>query len=66
MCASAISQARIESLYYGVPDKKSGGVENGPQIFNQPSCHWKPEVYSGLLENEVRELMKTFFLGLRQ
>ena len=65
MCASAISQARIAKLYFGADDKKSGGVENGPLIFNQSSCHWKPEVYGGIMETEAKHLMKSFFAGKR-
>ena len=36
MCAAAISHARIANLYYGASDIKSGGVNQGPCIFNHP------------------------------
>jgi tRNA(adenine34) deaminase len=61
MCAQAISFARLRRLYYGAADPKGGGVEHGPRIFNQPTCHHRPEVYSGIAEGEAAELLRTFF-----
>ena len=61
MCAQAIAFARIRRLYYGAPDPKGGGVEHGPRIFNQPTCHHRPEVYAGIAEREAGELLRGFF-----
>jgi tRNA(adenine34) deaminase len=61
MCAFAISLSRIKRVYYGASDKKFGGVENGPRIFNISSCHHKPEIYSNISQLEVEALMKNFF-----
>src|SRR5262245_50074630 len=44
MCAQAISFARLRRLYYGAADPKGGGVESGPRIFAQTSCHHRPEI----------------------
>lgn len=66
MCAAAISFARIRRLYYGAGDPKGGGVEHGPRIFNQPTCHHVPEVYPGLAEAEAGELLKSFFAARRE
>lgn len=65
MCAAAISFARIRRLYYGAGDPKSGGVEHGPRIFSQPTCHHVPEVYPGLAEPESAALLKSFFAAKR-
>ena len=65
MCAAAISFARIRRLYYGAGDPKSGGVEHGPRIFSQPTCHHVPEVYPGLAEAESGALLKSFFAAKR-
>jgi len=65
MCAQAISFARLRRLYYGAADPKGGGVEHGPRIFNQPTCHHRPEIYSGIAENEAAELLRAFFRGRR-
>jgi tRNA(adenine34) deaminase len=61
MCAQAIAFARIRRLYYGASDPKGGGVEHGPRIFNQPTCHHRPEVYAGIAEQEAGELLRGFF-----
>jgi tRNA(Arg) A34 adenosine deaminase TadA len=61
MCAQAISFARLRRVYYGAADPKGGGVDNGPRIFSQPTCHHRPEVYGGIAEGEAGELLKTFF-----
>ena len=65
MCAAAISFARVRRLYFGAMDTKGGGVDHGPRIFNQPTCHHAPEVYGGLAETESRLLLKAFFLQRR-
>ena len=65
MCAYAISIARLDRLFYAASDSKTGGVENGPKIFESSSCHHKPEVYSGMLASEASELLKDFFQGKR-
>ena len=61
MCAQAISFARLRRLYYGAADPKGGGIEHGPRIFDQPTCHHKPELYPGLGEGEAGELLRAFF-----
>ncbi|HTS91401.1 MAG TPA: nucleoside deaminase [Stellaceae bacterium] len=61
MCAAAISFARIRRLYFGVADPKGGGVEHGPRIFAQPTCHHRPEVYGGIDEERASEILKRFF-----
>ncbi len=65
MCAATISAARIRRVYYGAPDPKSGGVEQGPRIFSHPQCHHKPEVYAGIGEEESAELLRDFFATRR-
>jgi len=65
MCAQAISFARIRRLYWGAADPKGGGVEHGPRIFDQPTCHHKPEFYPGLSESESGDLLRAFFRDRR-
>ncbi len=61
MCAQAIALFRVRRLYFGAADPKGGGVEHGPRIFHQPTCHHAPEVYGGMAETEAGELLKGFF-----
>ncbi|HLZ82165.1 MAG TPA: tRNA adenosine(34) deaminase TadA [Caulobacteraceae bacterium] len=65
MCAGAISHARIGRLVYGAEDPKGGAVVHGPRFFDQPTCHWRPEVEGGLLAEESGELLRAFFRARR-
>lgn len=65
MCAGAISNARIARVVYGASDPKGGGVEHGAQVFEQPTCHWKPAVTAGILAGEGATLLKDFFRARR-
>ncbi len=66
MCAQAISFARIDALYYGAEDLKSGGVTHGARIFSASSSHHKPEIYSGIHEEGCSELLTRFFKEKRK
>jgi tRNA(Arg) A34 adenosine deaminase TadA len=65
MCATAISFARIRRLYFAAYDPKGGGVEHGPRIFGQRTCHWRPEVVGGIEEGAAGALLKAFFRARR-
>ncbi|CCQ74881.1 putative cytidine and deoxycytidylate deaminase [Magnetospira sp. QH-2] len=66
MCATAISFARIRRLYFAAYDPKGGGVEHGPRLFQQPTCHHRPDVYGGLEERRAATLLKAFFAARRE
>ena len=65
MCAGAIAHARIARLYYAAPDPKGGAVAHGPRVFEHPQCHHRPEVYSGIGEDEAGALLRSFFAERR-
>ena len=65
MCAAASSLARIRRLTFGAYDPKGGGVDHGPRIFDQPTCHHRPEVTGGVEETRAAELLKRFFRDKR-
>jgi len=65
MCAGAIAHARIARVYYAAPDPKGGAVEHGARVFEQPQCLHRPEVYSGMGEDEAAGLLRAFFVGKR-
>jgi tRNA(adenine34) deaminase len=65
MCAAAISLARVRRLYFGAYDPKGGGVEHGPRIFDQPTCHHRPEIYGGIDERRAAALLRAFFRARR-
>ena len=61
MCAQAIAFARLKSLVFGAYDPKGGGVDHGPRIFQQPTCHHRPEVVGGVQELACARLLRDFF-----
>ncbi len=61
MCATAISFARIRRVYFGAYDPKGGGIENGPRLYSQPTCHHAPEVYGGICESDAVRMLRAFF-----
>jgi tRNA(adenine34) deaminase len=64
MCVGAIIQARIEHLIYGARDPRYGAVESMIEGFSLDVNH-KPEIKSGLMEDQAGSLMKAFFRARR-
>ncbi len=65
MCATAISMMRIEKLIFGSPNPKGGAVTNGVKFFESPTCFHKPQIISGVLEEETSKILKVFFKNKR-
>jgi tRNA(adenine34) deaminase len=65
MCAAAIGLAHIRRLYFGAFDPKGGAVEHGPRIFDQSTCHHRPEIYGGIAERAAADLLRRFFQARR-
>jgi tRNA(adenine34) deaminase len=61
MCAAAIAVARLKALRFGAEDPKGGGVNHGPRMFAQPTCHHRPDVLGGIGEDEAAEMLRRFF-----
>lgn len=66
MCAGAISHARIGRVVFGADDPKGGAVVHGPRFFEQPTCHWRPQVEGGVLADESSAMLKGFFQARRK
>ena len=65
MCATAASFARLRRIVYGAYDPKGGGVDHGPRIFSQTTCHHRPEVVGGVEAARAESLLKSFFAARR-
>ena len=64
MCAGAIINARIKKVVFGASDKKAGSF--GSVIdFNDIPYNHKPEIISGVMEDECSALLSDFFKKLR-
>lgn len=65
MCAAAISFARIARVIIGADDPKGGGILHGGKFYDQPTCHWRPEVVSGIEAEKCGEVLREFFKARR-
>lgn len=65
MCAGAIINSRIKRVIYGASDPKAGSCGSLTNLFEMPYNH-KPEVVSGVLEEECSALLSEFFAKLRE
>ena len=66
MCAGALVQARVERLVYGTPDARFGAVASCFQLCDSSSLNHRMEIISGVLEEECRSLMQSFFRARRK
>ena len=64
MCAGAIVNARIPTLYYWAKDDKAGCCGSVLNLFEERFNH-HPRIYGGLMEAECTALLQSFFQNLR-
>ena len=64
MCCGAIINARIDNVYFGAYDAKSGSAVSVQKMFELP-YNYRPVVTGGLLESECSQLISAFFRELR-
>ena len=64
MCVGAIVQARVAQLIYAARDLRYGAVESMLEGFGLDVNH-KPEIRSGLMEEQASALMQAFFQARR-
>lgn len=65
MCAGAIINARIPRVVYGAADPKAGSCRSVIRLFDLPYNH-RPEVVSGVLEQDCAAVLTAFFRSLRE
>lgn len=65
MCSGAIIQARIDEVYFGASDPKSGAVCSVQRMFELP-YNYRPIVTKGILQEECSEILSDFFRKLRK
>ena len=64
MCAAAISEAKINRIYFGAYDSKKGSLESIMNIYKLNNL-FVPEVYGGIKEKECSKLISNFFTEKR-
>lgn len=66
MCAGAIVNARIENVYFGAYDKKSGCAGSKTDLFEQGLFNHDVNVRGGFMEEECAAILTNFFKELRK
>lgn len=65
MCAGAIINARIKTVYYGADDPKAGSCGSLINLFDVAYNH-KPEIVRGVLKEQCAAALTDFFRALRE
>ena len=61
MCAGAIVLSKIENLYFGAFDNKSGACGSVMNITNNNQLNHKCIVTGGIMDDKCREILRSFF-----
>jgi tRNA(adenine34) deaminase len=66
MCAKAIVDARIDHLYFGAMEPKTGAIKSIDKFLERKDLNHRVIYSGGYLENESSELLKSFFKSKRK
>lgn len=65
MCAGAIINSRIATVYYGARDPKAGAVDSLAHLLSNPAFNHQPAVVGGLQAEAAQMLLQSFFKAIR-
>ena len=67
MCATAISFARLNNIYFAATDEKGGGITSNAKIFENDKHLWKPKIHQmPEYADESATMLKNFFKKQRK
>lgn len=66
MCAGAIINSRIKKVYIGTMDNKTGAAGSVLNLFDDYIFNHKVEIETGILNDECKSILKSFFKDLRK
>ena len=66
MCAGAILNSRIQRVYFGASDVKSGCAGSRINLLDMNLCNYSLKADGGILEDECSTIIKDFFRDLRK
>lgn len=66
MCSGAIIQSRIENVYFGAYDYKSGCAGSVINMFEKGLFNHNVKISGGILEDECSAILSDFFKELRK
>lgn len=65
MCVGAMIHARIGTVVYGTPEPRAGALGSALAAHETPGLNHRLAVVGGVLADECREVMQTFFRARR-
>ncbi|MEO5895446.1 MAG: tRNA adenosine(34) deaminase TadA [Vicinamibacterales bacterium] len=65
MCVGAMIHARIARVIYGTPEPRAGAIESAMRAHDHPALNHRMEALGGVLEEDCRAVMQSFFAGRR-
>lgn len=67
MCATALSFARIRTIYFAATDDKGGGITSNARVFENDKHLWRPNIIQvPEYADESAELLRDFFATRRK
>lgn len=66
MCSGAMILARLKKVTFGAFDSKAGTADTFMNLLQDERFNHQVEVEQGILEDECKEILQTFFKGLRE
>lgn len=61
MCVGAMVHARVKQVVFGAPEPKSGALVSAARAHETPGLNHRIEVIGGVLEEDCRRTMQSFF-----
>ena len=65
MCASAIKQARVNKVFFGIRNSDYNNMAIIKKIFEQDKNNKKVMMYGGYYKDKIRKILKDFFYAKR-
>ena len=66
MCAGAIINSRIKTVYFGALDPKAGAAGSVIDLFTVKKFNHHPKIYGGLFRDQAAQMLKDFFREIRR
>ena len=66
MCISACALSKIDKVYFGAYDTKSGACGGKCDILRENCFDYKTEIYGGIEEKECEKILTDFFKSIRK
>jgi tRNA(adenine34) deaminase len=66
MCAGVIMHSRISRVVYAATDPKTGAAGSVINLFDEPKLNHHTKVVGGVLADEAREVLRSFFAERRR